>query len=271
MMHVRTSILALLLAGAVATAGTAASAEGDGGVRSLDPKSMEQGAPPAAPDAAPGAQAGPEDKPGENRAAPGDNKADAPAAPGLRERYRSARKGYQGDPGLMGLNFPSTPQEASSVLGKLFAALSTMDDADLARKVMATIEKIWRLPGGDTVNLLVDRASDAANKNNPDLALKLLDAAVDLAPDYAEAFGRRAFVHYMKGDTARALGDLRRTLALEPNHFKALEGLAKILEETGQKKGALKALEELHKINPTATDVKTAIENLKKDVEGQGI
>lgn len=196
---------------------------------------------------------------------------DGPRAPGLRERYRSARQGYKGDPGLMGLNFPHTPQEASDVLGKLFAALATMEDPELAGKVMSTIERIWRLPGGDTVNLLMDRASNAANQNNADLALKLLDAAVDLAPDYAEAWSRRAFVHYLKGDTERALGDLRRTLALEPNHFKALEGLHKILADQGQKKGALKALETLYKINPTTPGAKTAIDNLKKEVEGQGI
>ncbi len=171
----------------------------------------------------------------------------------------------------MGLNFPQTPEEASTVLGKLFAALATMEDEALAMKVTVTIEKIWRLPGGDTVNLLVDRAINAANTNNADLALKLLDSAVDLAPDYAEAFSRRAFVHYMKGDKERAVGDLRRVLALEPNHFKALEGLAKILQEAGQKKGALKAYEELHKINPNTAGAKTTIEILKKEVEGQGI
>jgi len=209
--------------------------------------------------------------------APGASKEAEPApapevdGPGLRERYRSARRGYQGDPGLMGLNFPRNQDEATIVLGQLFAALSKMEDPLLATKVMDTIERIWRLPGGDTVNLLIDRASDAANKNNPDLSLKLLDAAVDLAPDYAEAWSRRAFVYYLKGDTARALGDLRRTLALEPNHFKALEGLSKILEEQGQKKGALKALEQLYRINPNTPGAKTAIDNLKKDVEGQGI
>jgi tetratricopeptide (TPR) repeat protein len=194
--------------------------------------------------------------------APGAGKEAEPApapevdGPGLRERYRSARRGYQGDPGLMGLNFPRNQDEATIVLGQLFAALSKMEDPLLATKVMDTIERIWRLPGGDTVNLLIDRASDAA---------------VDLAPDYAEAWSRRAFVYYLKGDTARALGDLRRTLALEPNHFKALEGLSKILEEQGQKKGALKALEQLYRINPNTPGAKTAIDNLKKDVEGQGI
>ena len=34
----------------------------------------------------------------------------------------------------------------------------------------------------------------------------------------------------------RALGDLRRALALDPNHFKSLDGLGQILREIGQKK-----------------------------------
>ena len=135
----------------------------------------------------------------------------------------------------------------------------------------ASIEKLWRLEGGDTVNLLIDRGEAFSARMEQDKALKQLDAAVDLAPDYAEAFSRRAFVHYMKGDTERAVGDLRRVLALEPNHFKALEGIAKILQESGQKKGALKALEELVKVNPLSPGAKTSIEILKKEVEGQGI
>ena len=228
---------------------------GEHGVRSLDLNEPGTGGSDQSKDQ-PGKEAAPKD---------------APAAPGLRERYRAARKGNQGDPGLMGLNFPQTPEEAETVLGKLYAALATTEDEALALKVTVTIEKIWRLPGGDTVNLIVDRAINAANSNNTDLALKLLDSAVDLAPDFAEAWSRRAFVYYMKGDTERAVGDLRRVLAMEPNHFKALEGLAKIMQESGQKKGALKALEELYKINPHAPGAKTSIEILKKEVEGQGI
>lgn len=231
-------------------------------VRSVDPNE-----PPPAQDAQPPA---PQTAPGEQtpEAAP---PAEAPSGPGLRERYRSARKGYQGDPGLMGLNFPRNPKEANEVVGKLLTELAKMEDPLLAEKVMAAIERIWRMPGGDTVNLLIDRASDAANKNNTELALKLLDAAVDLAPDYPEAWSRRAFVYYLKGETERALGDIRRTLALEPNHFKALDGLSRMLLEQGQKKGALKALEQLYKLNPNTPGAKTAIDNLKKDVEGQGI
>jgi tetratricopeptide (TPR) repeat protein len=247
---------AVLLASALAAAAQ--------NVQSVDPNE-----PPAASQGqpAPGSEAAPADP----KAAPPADAPGAGAAPGLRERYRSARKGYQGDPGLMGLTFPRNPKEANEVVSKLLTELGKMEDPLLAEKVMAAIERIWRMPGGDTVNLLIDRASDAANKNNTDLAIKLLDAAVDLAPDYSEAWSRRAFVFYLKGDTERALGDLRRTLALEPNHFKALEGLSRMLQEQGQKKGALKALEQLYKLNPNTPGAKTAIDNLKKEVEGQGI
>lgn len=261
--------------------------QGPGMMIEIDPKKApEKSEPPKAPESAPPAKGAPsaeapqspsvQDAPqdqAEKDQADGDKGTDEEdvEAPGLREQYRSARQGYQGDPGLLGLNFPQNPKEAKTVVKRLFAALAKMEDAALAEKVTAAIERIWRLPGGDTVNLLLERASLAANQNNPDVALKLLDAAVDLAPDFAEAWSRRAFVHYMKGDTERALGDLRRTLALEPKHFRALQGLAKILEEQGQKKGALKAMEELHKLVPTTPGAQTVINNLKKEVEGQGI
>jgi len=250
----------------VSAAPFAAYAEGPGVFIDTPDKPAADGKKPAVPQA-------PQDKPPEAGAQAGEAPAPAPEVdgPSLRERYRSARQGYQGDPGLLGLSFPQNPMEAEDVLKKLFGGLSKMEDPSLAQKVMVTIERIWRMPGGDTVNLLIDRASGAADKNNPDLALKLLDSAVDLAPDYAEAWNRRAFVHYLKGDTERALGDLRRALALEPKHFKALQGLAKILDEQGQKKGALKAMEELYKVNPTTPGAKTTIDNLKKEVEGQGI
>ena len=113
--------------------------------------------------------------------------------------------------------------------------------------------------------------SVAARPSLAEDGLKLLDAAVDLAPDYAEAWNRRAFAHYRGGNNDGALGDLRRTLALEPNHFRALEGMAKVLTSVGEKKGALKAYEELMRVHPTVEGAQTVVDELKKAVEGQGI
>lgn len=172
---------------------------------------------------------------------------------------------------MMGLPFPKSPEEAAKTLSSLYAALATEDDHRRGGDIGAAIEKLWRLEGGDTVNLLIERGKAFTARTEFDKGLKLLDAAVDLAPDYAEAFNTRAYTHYRMGDTTAALGDLRRALALEPNHFRALDGMAKILLEIGEKKGALKAYEQLLKIHPQIEGGKEAAEELRKAVEGQGI
>lgn len=140
----------------------------------------------------------------------------------------NAGEAAKGPPGMMGNPWPQSTEEAQKTIGNLLAHLATTDDPLLAGAIAVSIEKLWRLPGGDTVNLLLDRAAEFAAKNENEKALKLLDAAADLAPDYAEVWNRRAYVYYRLENTAAALGDLRRTLALEPNHFRALDGMAKI-------------------------------------------
>ncbi len=223
--------------------------------------------------------------PAEDRAAPAPpGAAPAPDQDAPKAEGKKSEKGYRpftpeafqkdplkGDPGLLGNPFPRSPEEANKTLGILLAELAKTDDYWLGLQISATVEKLWRLPGGDTVNLLVDRAEIAAQKNEVDKAVKFLDAAVDLAPDYAEAWNRRAFAHARLGHTDLALGDWRRVLALEPNHFRALEGMGKLLIEAGEKKGALKAYEQLLKVFPRMEGLKTATEELRKAVEGQGI
>ena len=111
----------------------------------------------------------------------------------------------------------------------------------------------------------------AVSEKNYDLAMQLLDHVVALAPDFTEGWNRRAYVHYMKSEVDQALGDLRRTLALDPNHFKALDRLAQILREIGQKKPALKAFKQLLDVHPYWSGAQDAVDELERDVEGQGI
>jgi tetratricopeptide (TPR) repeat protein len=177
----------------------------------------------------------------------------------------------KGDPGMLGNPWPKTPEEADKTIANLLAHLATSDDALTAGSIAASIEKLWRLPGGDTVNLLMDRAENETSKMNTELGLKLLDAAVELAPDYAEVWNRRAYVFYRIGNMQAALGDLRRTLALEPNHFRALDGMAKILDNLGEKKAALKAYDQLLAIHPQIEGAQEAADELRKTLEGQGI
>ena len=180
-------------------------------------------------------------------------------------------KAAKGEPGMMGLPFPKSQDEVPKTLESLYAFLATEGDKRQGGDIGASIEKLWRYEGGDTVNLLIDRAEGFSMKNESERGLPFADAAVDLAPDCAEAWSHRAYLYYRMQNYAAALGDMRRALALDPNHFRALDGMAKILVLLGEKKAALAAYEKLLLVHPNIEGGKEALDELKKEVDGQGI
>jgi tetratricopeptide (TPR) repeat protein len=170
-----------------------------------------------------------------------------------------------------GSAMPKTPAERDKTLSDLYALLATADDEESAKAITDAIERVWLHSGSATIDLLMERASKAISEKKLDLALKLLDYVVELAPDFAEAWNRRAYVYFVRNDIERALGDLRRTLALDPNHYKALDGLGQILREIGQKKAALKAFKQLLEVHPYWSGAKQTASELEREVDGQGI
>jgi tetratricopeptide (TPR) repeat protein len=166
---------------------------------------------------------------------------------------------------------PQTAEEKRRQLNDLYAQLAAAENEEQAKQLSTRIERIWRLSGSDTVNLLISRAIKVASEKRTDLANKLLDSAVELAPDYTEGFSQRAFFHYSQSNMLAAVGDLRRVLALDPNHYKAMEGLVQVWRDTGNKKGAYEVLKQLLDVNPFAAGAKQAYDELKREVEGRGI
>jgi tetratricopeptide (TPR) repeat protein len=171
--------------------------------------------------------------------------------------------------GLANQPLPNTAGERTKLLQNLYAYLATAEDEKQAQPIAQAIERLWLYSGSDTITVLMDRSAKAIGEKNLDLALKFLDAVVDLAPDFAEGWSRRAYVHHLRNDVERMVGDLRRCIALEPNHYRAMEFLGLVLRETGQKKAALKAFERLLEINPNAQGVPDVVKELSRDVDGQ--
>lgn len=166
---------------------------------------------------------------------------------------------------------PQTAEEKKRQLENLYAQLATAESEEAAKKISAQVERLWRHSGSDTVNLLISRAAKMAAEKRGALAEKLLDQAVALAPDYTEGFSQRAFYYYSQNNLQAAAGDLRRVLALDPNHYKALEGLVQIWRSTDNKKAAYQVLRQLLDIHPFAQGAQQAFDELKTEVEGRGI
>lgn len=135
--------------------------------------------------------------------------------------------------------------------------------------VQSDIRAMWSQSGSAAMDLLLARATDAIEAENLDLALRFLNDLVRLAPDFAEAWNRRATVHFLRGDYGRSVADIQRALALEPRHFGAIYGLATILERTGDKKGALTAYRRCLEINPNLPGAREAVDRLAPDIEGR--
>ncbi|MEQ8394810.1 tetratricopeptide repeat protein [Thalassobaculum sp.] len=101
-------------------------------------------------------------------------------------------------------------------------------------------------------------------------ALAAFDTAVRLAPEFAEAWNKRATVHFLRGDYTRSIADVRRTLALEPRHFGALSGLGMINLRLDRKEDALRAFEAALDLHPYLP-VRFEIEALREAVAGEKI
>jgi tetratricopeptide (TPR) repeat protein len=168
-------------------------------------------------------------------------------------------------------SLPTTPAERDTVLSELYDQLAGAEDETAAKSVAESIERVWLHSGSATVDLLFGRAMQAVGEKAYDRALQFLDHVVEQAPDFTEGWSRRAFVHFQLGNVRPAVGDLRRALALDPSHFKALDGLAQVLRDVGEKRAALHVMRRLAEVHPYWDGTEQAIEELAREVEGQGI
>ena len=166
---------------------------------------------------------------------------------------------------------PTDPQKRAEVLEALYARLAAETRPDMAKSISKAIENVWDSSGSPTHDLLLRRASKAIKEKKYDLAFPLLDAIVELQPDFAEAFSVRAYAFFAKNEPHRALADLRRVLALDPKHYRALEGIGQILRDLGEKKASLEAYRKLIEVYPLFDGAQKAVDQLTIEVEGQGI
>jgi tetratricopeptide (TPR) repeat protein len=153
----------------------------------------------------------------------------------------------------------------------LFGALEAAPDEDSAKAIEDRIWAQWLVSGSDTVNLLMNRVKQAVEANELDIAVRLLDAIVEIRPRYVEGWNRRATVFFMKKDYASALVDLRKVLALEPRHFGALAGLGMIMQDIGDDKDALAAYRRAAAVHPRLKGMADKIKGLIEKVEGRDI
>jgi len=165
----------------------------------------------------------------------------------------------------------AVPTDQAERVDDLFAELLRARNEAAAQRIANRIWREWFRSGSASIDLLMQRADAAMKARSHDVALDLLDQVVTLAPNYAEGWNRRATVHFMMEDYAKSMSDIERTLRLEPRHFGALGGMARILKDSGRKELALEAYTRVLEVYTMLRSAQTEVGDLAEELAGQGI
>lgn len=155
-----------------------------------------------------------------------------------------------------------------STLDELFERLGKATDESEAKGIAGLIERRLSRSGSDTADLLLTRATEAAQSKDYPLAVELLDRVVALEPQWTEAWYRRANVFFQMDDPVDAMADLKQVLTREPRHYGAWTGLGHIYMQSDDKPRALAAYRKALEVYPKLSTVVTIVDRLKPSVDG---
>ena len=165
---------------------------------------------------------------------------------------------------VLGLSSPGARADQSAVeLDALFKALGNATSNYETNQIQNEIWQQWLIAPDENANLLMSQLHAAMSSGQHQFALEICNQLVDSNPEYAEAWNKRATVHYLMGSHALSIADIKQTLLLEPRHFGALSGLGLIFTASGQYEAALDAFNEVLKISPSSANAKGSIKHVQ--------
>lgn len=149
-------------------------------------------------------------------------------------------------------------------LDRLFGQLHMQGAEARAPGIEKRIWANWGRNDSVTAEVLLGQATRAMNAEEFPVAEDILDRLVAARPEYAEAWNRRATLHFLAKRYDKALVDIDRVLALEPRHFGALAGRGMIYEAQGKPDKALEAYRDALTMNPFMDGVVDKVRLLEK-------
>ena len=102
------------------------------------------------------------------------------------------------------------------------------------------------------------------SRGDIDHAIEHFTRAIDLDPQFAEAYNQRAIAKFLLERFDECVDDCRKAVDLMPFHFGALAGLGHCHAHDGRLAQALKCYEKALAINPHMEDVRQTVDELKE-------
>jgi len=131
---------------------------------------------------------------------------------------------------------------------------------------------LWARSGDAAIDELMARGTEQMQSGEHAKAVETFTSVIKTKPDFAEAWNRRATVHYLAGDFERSIADCGEVLKRNPLHFGALSGMGQIFFQMQDYDRALAWFRRALEVNPNMTGVELnikGIEELQRDKRGR--
>ena len=161
--------------------------------------------------------------------------------------------------------------ERKKQLDKLFNELKT-DNPVLTFEVEQKIWKIWSThPKKNELTLMLSEGSTLVKNDKLNEAVNIFTKVIELDPNWAEAWNKRATVLYLLGEFQKSQNDIDNVLKLEERHFGALAGQGLVNIQLKNYDKAIMSYEKAQKIYPTMKSPKIMIKEIKELIKQQSI
>jgi tetratricopeptide (TPR) repeat protein len=186
--------------------------------------------------------------------------ADEPAL--TRAQARAALK--KADPqerrrGALGLGLTGRMDDAPM----LVAALRDTDETvrAIAEEALWTV---WSRSGDARVDDLFKRGVSEMNAEHFGDAIATFTRIIELKPDFAEGWNKRATAYYLAGEYRRSLADCDQVIKRNPQHFGALSGYGQIYLQLDRPDKALEYFRRALAVNPNMDAVQSMVERIEE-------
>ena len=125
-----------------------------------------------------------------------------------------------------------------------------VENPDVHSMAQRGLEHLWFSAAGGKVYRMMEEACAAADREDFKEALRILDQITGKYPKFAEGWNRRGAVLWQTGEFQKSISDCQRALALNPNHYGALQGLGICYLQLGDVDEACRSLRLALKIAP---------------------
>jgi len=128
-------------------------------------------------------------------------------------------------------------------------------------------QKIWKLwsthPNDEKLTTLLAEGSAAVNNNQLTEAINIFTKVIELDPNWAEAWNKRATVFYLVGQFQKSQDDIDKVLNLEKRHFGALAGQGLVNIQLKNFEKAIKSYQKALEIYPSMRSPEIMIKEIE--------